>query len=107
MSENKGDSHVGAIITAFLTGGLIGVGIGLLLSTYSGEETRTRIKKAGDIAKEKFSEMANEVKNKTEDILTHSKNLLDEVKGQIHSTAESFKHAMAEKKEELETIIEG
>ncbi|MEK7274374.1 MAG: YtxH domain-containing protein, partial [Candidatus Desantisbacteria bacterium] len=90
MTQEK-DFDVVTVLSAFLTGGAIGFGLALLLTPYSGKETRAKIKEASDIAKEKALELAAEVKNKSEEILGQSKKLLDEAKNQIQSVAETFK----------------
>ncbi|MEW6606690.1 MAG: YtxH domain-containing protein [bacterium] len=95
------ENNSGSSIVAFLLGGLVGLGVGLLIAPITGEEARERLKKAGDIAKEKMGE----VKGHAEEIIEQSKKALEEAKEHLRATANTIKEAALHKKEELEEKI--
>jgi len=102
MAEKQGD---GSVIGAFLMGSLIGIGVGLIIAPITGKETRERIKKAAEIAKEKMSDLSTEVKTHAEEVMEQTKKILEEVKTQIKHVGNSIREATAQKKEELEQKI--
>lgn len=102
MAQEHND---GSVIVAFLIGGLVGVGVGLLIAPITGKEARERVKKATDIAKEKVTDMFEEVKMHTEEIMEQTKKILEDVKTQIKATGDTIKEAAIHKKEELEEKV--
>jgi gas vesicle protein len=102
MANERGD---GSVITAFLMGGLVGVGIGLLIAPITGEEARERVKKATDIAKEKITDLSEDIKTHAEELMEQTKKILEEVKTQVKATGDAIREATAHKKEELEEKI--
>ncbi|MEW6096796.1 MAG: YtxH domain-containing protein [bacterium] len=95
----------GAVMAAFLIGGVVGVGVGLLIAPITGKEARERVKKATDIAKEKIIDMSEEIKSHAEELMEQTKNILEEVKTQIKATSNVIKEAAVHKKEELEEKV--
>lgn len=95
----------GGVIVAFLIGSLVGIGIGLLIAPITGEEARKRVKKAADIAKEKITDLSQDVKTHAEELVEQTKKVLEEAKTQIKAMGEAIREAALHKKEELEEKI--
>ncbi len=75
MSEERGYG-AGGLIVAFLAGGLIGAGLGLLFAPVSGKEAR---KKIGDMAGEirtKAEGIASDVKGRVESFVNEEKSVV-------------------------------
>ncbi len=102
MAEERND---GLVIAAFLMGGLIGVGVGLLIAPITGKEARERVKKAADIAKEKVIDLSEDIKNHAEELREQTKKILADVKTHVKSVGDTIKEAATHKKEELEQKV--
>ena len=75
MSEERGYG-AGGLIVAFLAGGLIGAGLGLLFAPVSGREARQKIGDlAGDVRK-KAEGLASDVKGRVESFVNEEKSVV-------------------------------
>lgn len=103
MAEERND---GTIMVAFLIGGLIGVGVGLLIAPITGSEARERVKKATEIAKEKMTDFSHDIATHAAEVMEQTKKILEDVKTHLKATADTIKEAAIHKKEELEEKIQ-
>lgn len=90
MAEGK-DFGAGAVIVAFLTGGLIGGVLALLFAPQAGTETRKLIKdKTGDLVK-KGEELYDEARSKGSEWMDRGKHYVDEKKEILTAGVEAAK----------------
>lgn len=93
MSNERGFS-AGAVILAFLVGGIAGAATALLLAPQSGKETRDKIGDlAGDVS-QKAQELATRLKSSVNEAIVVGKETLDEKKKLITAAYEAGKEAM-------------
>ncbi len=86
MSEERGYG-AGGLFVAFLAGGLIGAGLGLLFAPVTGKEARKKIGDlAGDVRK-KAEGIAGDVKGRVE-------SFIDEEKSVVKAAYEADREAM-------------
>lgn len=93
MSNERGFS-AGAVILAFLVGGLAGAATALVLAPQSGKETREKI---GDLAGEvshKAQELSTRLKTSVNEAIVTGKETIDEKKKLITAAYEAGKEAM-------------
>jgi gas vesicle protein len=100
MPENR-DGNATSILLAFLAGGLMGFGLGLLLAPLSGRETRERIRGASHEVKELTIETADRAREKVEGLVEHGKEVAADAKERVRTTLESGKDAFHQTKTEL------
>jgi gas vesicle protein len=100
MPENR-DGNATSILLAFLAGGLMGFGLGLLFAPLSGRETRERIRDASHEAKERTIETADRAREKVEGLVEHGKEVAGDAKKRVRTTIESGKDAFHRTKAEL------
>jgi gas vesicle protein len=97
MADNNGD--VGAFLTGFIVGGLVGAAVSLLLAPQSGEETRTLIRDKGielrDRADEeikRFQETADktleEVRVQADEMQKRGQEMIEEARARVSSAVE-------------------
>jgi gas vesicle protein len=95
MADNNGD--VGAFLTGFVVGGLVGAAVSLLLAPQSGEETRTLIRdkelrdQADDEIK-RFRENAEktlqEVQSQADEMQKRGQEMIEEARARVSSAVE-------------------
>ncbi|MBM3238467.1 YtxH domain-containing protein [Candidatus Poribacteria bacterium] len=111
MAEN-GNNNATSMLLAFLAGGLVGFGLGLLFAPLSGRETRERIRSASQEVKERTIETASKAKEKVGDLVEHGrekveglvehgKEIASDAKESVKSTLEAGKDAFHRTKAEL------
>ena len=100
MAEN-GNSSATSMFLAFLAGGLMGFGLGLLFAPLSGRETRERIRGASQEVKERTIETAGKARDKVEDLVEHGKEVASDAKGSVKATLEAGKDAFHRTRSEL------
>jgi gas vesicle protein len=104
MAE-KENSSATSILLAFLAGGLMGFGIGLLLAPLSGRETREKIRGASQEVKERTIETASKAREKVEDLVEHGKEMAVDAQGNVKATLEAGKDAFHRTKAELTSKV--
>ncbi len=60
----KEESNAGTVLASFLIGGIVGAGISLLFTPYSGKRMRGKIADLADDAKEYAADYARKLKEK-------------------------------------------
>jgi gas vesicle protein len=82
-------------VFAFLTGAVIGAGLALLYAPQSGEETRKKIKEAGDKVaddiKANYEKISQEAQKAINTVKSASEKAIDQVKTFYEGTKESLK----------------
>lgn len=115
MAEN-GNNNATSMLLAFLAGGLVGFGLGLLFAPLSGRETRERIRSASQEVKERTIETASKAKEKVGglvehgkekvgELVEHGKEIVSDAKEGVKSTLEAGKEAFHRTKAELTSGI--
>jgi gas vesicle protein len=86
MAEN-----VGAKISYFLVGLGIGTLVGILFAPKSGEETREYLAAKADEGREYAQKKARELRERAEDLIERSKEIINREKGSIAAAVEAGK----------------
>jgi gas vesicle protein len=97
MADNNGD--VGAFLTGFIVGGLVGAALSLLLAPQSGEETRTQIRDKGielrgraDEEIKRFRETAEEtleeVRAQADEMQKRGQEMIEEARARVSSAVD-------------------
>ncbi|MCP4228815.1 MAG: YtxH domain-containing protein [bacterium] len=71
--DMAGSNNTGTVIMAFITGGVVGVALGVLFAPKSGKETREDIARAVEDVKVKTDELTQEAKTKIEGFVEEAK----------------------------------
>lgn len=101
MRSDEGDRDVGAMLLAFVIGGLVGAGIALLLAPKPGPEVRGKIKELAEDVKQKVETYVDQVKEKVASTVEKGKEILEEKKSVITTAIEAGKEAYEKEKEKL------
>ena len=101
MANEESGHSAGSLILAFFVGGLVGAGVALLLAPQAGKETREKIKKLTEDAKEKADQYAEEVKGKVTSTVEKGKEVVGEKKSLVTAAIEAGKEAYQKEKERL------
>jgi gas vesicle protein len=86
MAEN-----VGAKISYFIVGLGIGTLVGILFAPKSGEETRDYLSQKADEGREYAQKKARELRERAEDLIERSKEIINREKGSIAAAVEAGK----------------
>lgn len=86
MAEN-----VGAKISYFIVGLGIGTLVGILFAPKSGEETREFLSQKADEGREYAQKKARELRERAEDLIERSKEIMNREKGSIAAAVEAGK----------------
>jgi gas vesicle protein len=86
MAEN-----VGAKISYFIVGLGIGTLVGILFAPKSGEETREFLSQKADEGREYAQKKARELRERAEDLIERSKEIINREKGSIAAAVEAGK----------------
>jgi len=86
MAEN-----VGAKISYFIVGLGIGTLVGILFAPRSGEETREFLTQKADEGREYAQKKARELRERAEDLIERSKEIVNREKGSIAAAVEAGK----------------
>ena len=90
-----------SILLSFLLGGVVGAGLALLLAPQSGTETRRKIRDLADEVKEKTNEYISQTKEKVAGAVDDGKGYYEEKKSLIKSAVEAGKEAYEKEKEKF------
>ena len=118
--SNNNDSDIGAFLTGFVIGGLVGAAVALILAPQSGAETREQIRQKGIELREQGEEslaeararaeaaaaeararaekMAAEAKSRAEELTRQGRVVLEEQRTKLHDVVEAGKKAVAGRK---------
>ncbi len=96
-----GRFSAGTVAMAFLLGGAVGAGVAALLTPRSGPETRERIREQAYTVKVEALRVADDVRDKAENLLDKSREYVEEKKAVLESALEAGKKAMEREKERL------
>lgn len=93
MSDN-----VGSKVSVFLVGLGIGALVGILFAPKSGEETREYLSNRADEGREYAQKKARELRERAEDLIERSKEIMARQKDSISSAVEAGKDAYVREK---------
>jgi gas vesicle protein len=96
------DSDMGAFLTGFFLGGLVGAALALLYAPQSGEETRTYIKEKGIEIKDKVNETAEETRARAEAALEDARIRADRALQETRARAEELAQLTKQRAIELQ-----
>jgi gas vesicle protein len=107
MGDNNND--IGAFLTGFVIGGLVGAATALLLAPQSGQETRTLIREKSIELKDKAAETAEQAMARAEAAAAEARTYADELRQKGQTIFEEQKHKLEEalasiKKAEKEAV---
>jgi len=85
------DSDLGAFLSGFIIGGLVGAVVALLLAPQSGEETRALIRDKSIELKDKAVETAEEARTRTESAAAEARTRVAELSQQARDRASELK----------------
>jgi len=89
MSDN--DNDLGAFLSGFIIGGLVGAAVALLMAPQSGEETRTIIRERGIELKDKAVETAEDARARAEAAAADARARAEELNEQTRKRADEWK----------------
>lgn len=97
--------HRSAGIGTFLIGAVLGAGVALLLAPHSGPETRRRIGRSAERAKDAAFDLADEVASTVGDTLDQARETVEVKKRQVSHAVEAGRAAARQARAELEFRI--
>jgi gas vesicle protein len=100
--EQRGGPGIGT----FLVGALVGAGLALLLTPYSGEETQEEIKERARRLKTAAGEGIRSAQRNIEERLDHTRDELMERVGTVREAVDSGRRAAREARDDLEHKLE-
>ncbi|HVA72302.1 MAG TPA: YtxH domain-containing protein [Candidatus Limnocylindrales bacterium] len=89
---------VGSKIGFFLVGLGIGAAVGILFAPSSGEETRDYLTKKADEGREYAQKKARELRERAEDLIERSKDIMNREKGSLAAAVEAGKETYQREK---------
>ena len=101
MADNRGCS-LGAVGLAFVTGGLAGAAVALLLAPQSGRESRELVRGYARRAEEQVHELADTAIQVLEQAVDKGRELVQEKKSVLTEAVEAGRAAMSRERERLE-----
>jgi gas vesicle protein len=90
---------VSSVVLAFLVGGVVGAGLAMLFSPYSGEDAREKLRELKNDLYDRKDDISQEAKEKIADTVQKGKGFIEEQKGVISSAIEAGKGAYKKEKE--------
>jgi gas vesicle protein len=101
MADNRGCS-LGAVGLAFVTGGLAGAAVALLLAPQSGRESRELVRGYARRAEEQVHELADTATQVLEQAVDNGREFVQEKKSVLTEAVEAGRAAMSRERERLE-----
>ncbi len=89
------------ILFAFVLGGLVGAGVTMLLTPYSGKETRRKIREEVEDVEDWAKDRCDEIKENVERRLERIKQVVQERKDDLKRAYQAGKEAFVKEKERL------
>jgi gas vesicle protein len=89
----------GSLLLSFLLGGVVGAGLALLLAPQSGKETRQKIRDIAGEVKDKTDEYITQTRDKVSSMVDEGKDYYEEKKSLIKSAIDAGKEAYEKEKE--------
>lgn len=101
--SNEGEKgfSAGTVIASFFVGGLVGASLAVLLTPKSGDEMRERILELAGSAKDRATNLGDELKEKASGLVGKGKEYIDQKKQVLSAALEAGKEAMEKERERL------
>ena len=93
MSEERGCAPA-SLALAFLLGGALGASLALLFAPEGGPQTRTRLRGLATDLKDRGANLAEDLRDRVEDVLEEGKEIFDEKKTILSAAYQAGKEAM-------------
>lgn len=100
MADDRGCS-LGAVGFAFVTGGLAGAAVALLLAPQSGRESREQVRGYGRRAEENIHELADKATQALDQAMDKGHEFVQEKKAVLTEAVEAGRAAMSRERERL------
>ena len=100
MANDRGCSP-GAVGLAFLSGGLVGAAVALLLAPQSGRESREQVRGYGRRAEENIHELADKATQALDQAMDKGREFVQEKKAVLTEAVEAGRAAMSRERERL------
>lgn len=100
MAEDRGCS-LGTVGLAFLSGGLVGAAVALLLAPQSGRESREQVRGYARRAEEQVHELAEKATDVVEQAMDKGREFVQEKKAVLTEAVEAGRAAMQRERERL------
>ncbi len=112
MADN--DSDIGAFLSGFIMGGLVGAAAALIMAPQSGEDTRAQIRDRSLELRDRADTEVQQIRVRAEQSITdmrtqaeemqqRSKEMIDETRNRVTTAIEQGVEAARQKKDELTT----
>ncbi len=99
--SNNNDSDIGAFLTGFVIGGLVGAAVALILAPQSGAETREQIRQKGIELREQGEESLAEARARAEAAAAEARARAEKMAAEAKSRAEKMAADTKARAEEL------
>ena len=100
MADNRGCSLV-AVGLAFVTGGLLGAGVALLLAPQSGRQSQEQLRGYARRAEKSVHELADKATEAVEQVLDKGREFIQEKKSVLNEAIETGRTAMRGERDRL------
>lgn len=101
MSEERGCAPA-SVALAFIVGGALGASLALLFAPEGGRQTRTRLRGLATDAKDRSTDLVEDVKDRVEDAIGVGKEIFEEKKAILTAAYQAGKEAMERERDKLQ-----
>lgn len=98
--RNDENCSTKTVLLSFLVGGIVGAGIAMLLTPYSGPETRERLSGIKDDVLDKKDQYSKNIKVRVSDAVERGKEFIEEQKSALQSAVEAGREAFMKEQDE-------
>lgn len=101
MADNS-DSEIGAFLSGFVIGGLVGAAVALIMAPQSGEETRAQIRQRSIELRDQAYETAEETRKRAEEAAAQARARAEQLAAEARARAETLGQEVRTRADELQ-----